>query len=846
MRSSLLKAGTALAAAATLALGFTAPAGALAPAVTVSANVSGTDLIINEAYLSGGSAGAAFKNKFIELYNPTSQAITLDGNYSIAYRSATGTSNPGNFQLTGTVPAKGYFVIKGGTNGTNGADLPNVGATTGINPSGTNGTLVLTRSASAISLPTGSITNNAQVVDLLGYGTSNTFETVAAQSPSSTTDVKSVNRTNFVDTDHNANDFVLSPTITPGTANAGTTGGETPGGDTEAPLKTIAEIQGTGTTTPLPASDVRTRGIVTAVYPTGGFNGYYLQTPGTGGDSLPAASEGIFVYSSATVDEVQIGDYVEVTGEPAEYFNLTQLKVSAGGVKQLTEPAEAIKPLTIAWPTTDAERERVEGMVFDPQGEYTVADNYSLNQYAEIGLAFGTSDLVDGATTLVQPTDVEAPGSAAAADLAVENYQRSVTLDDGATTNFLSNANKSIALPYLTEEAPIRVGAPVQFATDVILDYRNSTWKFQPLTQLTASNAASVQPATFTNTRTAAPDEVGGNVKIASFNVLNYFTTTGDQLTGCTYYRDRAGNPITVSGGCLARGAANAENLQRQQDKIVAAINGLDADVVSLEEIENSAAFGKDRDEALATLVAALNADRPGTWDYVRSPEALPASEDVIRTAFIFKPSVVKTVDESVILDDPAFSNARQPLAQAFQKVGGNSKTRFLAVVNHFKSKGSAPSTGENADNGQGGWSAARVAQAEALVKFADSLKLERNTDKVFLTGDFNSYTQEDAMQVLYEAGYINQNAKTGDYTYLFDGLVGSLDHILASPAANQLVTGVDIWNINADEPIALEYSRYNYNATNFYAPTPYRASDHDPVIVGFEVTKNSPKPVRP
>ena len=50
-------------------------------------------------------------------------------------------------------------------------------------------------------------------------------------------------------------------------------------------------------------------------------------------------------------------------------------------------------------------------------------------------------------------------------------------------------------------------------------------------------------------------------------------------------------------------------------------------------------------------------------------------------------------------------------------------------------------------------------------------------------------------------------------------------------------MTGADIWNINADESIALEYSRYNYHGTLFYDETPYRSSDHDPVVVGLEST---------
>ena len=45
---------------------------------------------------------------------------------------------------------------------------------------------------------------------------------------------------------------------------------------------TIAEIQGTGDTSPLVGDPVITQGVVTAAYPTGGFFGYVLQTDGTG------------------------------------------------------------------------------------------------------------------------------------------------------------------------------------------------------------------------------------------------------------------------------------------------------------------------------------------------------------------------------------------------------------------------------------------------------------------------------------------------------------------------------------------------------------------------------------
>ena len=158
-------------------------------------------------------------------------------------------------------------------------------------------------------------------------------------------------------------------------------------------------------------------------------------------------------------------------------------------------------------------------------------------------------------------------------------------------------------------------------------------------------------------------------------------------------------NTCTGPDGELGpRGAAEDEDLARQQAKIVSAINGLGADVVSLEEIENSAKFGEDRDAAVGTLVDALNAQAgAGTWEFVPTPPTAgdQADEDVIRTAFIYRTAKVEPVGDSVIDDVPVFDVARDPLAQAFEPVGGSTYSRFMVIVNHFKSKGSGPDDGD-------------------------------------------------------------------------------------------------------------------------------------------------------
>ena len=622
-----------------------------------------------------------------------------------------------------------------------------------------------------------------------------------------------------------------------GTVNAGQTfaGLTGPGGEDPGPVvpATIDEIQGVGDASPLLGDTVETTGIVTAAYPTGGYNGYFIQTQGSGAiDGTHVASDAVYVYSPSTVALVGIGDLVEVTGKVEEFNGLTEVSVSS--VENMTvldaNPTVGVTPAAIAVPATAAAREVLEGMLLQPQGDYTVSNNYTTNQYAEVGLAVGT-------TPLITPTEIARPGTPAYTAAVADNAARAVTLDDGASINFLAGASMDIPLPYLTTDT-ISVGAPVTFTSPVVFDYRNDTWKLQPTSQLTVANAATVQPVEFEVVRDPEPEDVGGDISIASFNVLNYFTTTGDELTGCVYYLDRDDNPITVDEGCLARGAANDASLARQEVKIVNAINTLGADVVTLLEIENSAALGKPRDEALSNLVDALNDDLDADeWAFVPSPAAVPSDEDVIRNAFIYRTAAVELVGGStILLDSPAFGNAREPLAQAFKPVGAPASATFVTIANHFKSKGSG--TGPDADmgDGQGASNASRVAQATALVTFADQQADLAGTEQVFLAGDFNSYTQEDPMQVFYAAGYVDLGATTGEYSYSFSGQSGSLDHILASSAASTVVTDVDIWNINSGEALALEYSRYNYNATLFYDESVFRSSDHDPVIAGLDL----------
>ena len=472
------------------------------------------------------------------------------------------------------------------------------------------------------------------------------------------------------------------------------------------------------------------------------------------------------------------------------------------------------------------------------------------NRYGEVGLAAG-------AGVLRQPTDVARPGSSEAEAVAADNLARGVILDDGGSLDYAARANKGagallngdLTPAYVSLDKPVVVGGTASLSGAFVLDYGNNAWKLNPVSFLAGDGKTQGQ-ASFTNPRTAAPASVGGDLSVGSFNVLNYFTTLGSSDASCQPYTDRAGVGTNVRGGCDLRGAWGAADLARQQSKIVSAINTLDASVVGLMEIENSAkSTPSTPDKAVSTLVAALNAAAGSEkWAYVPASAQLPdaSQQDVIRNAIIYQPARVAPVGDALALgtqsgSGQAFDNAREPIAQKFAPAGGGEP--FLFVVNHFKSKGSSGASGSQADqkDGQGAWNPARVAQATALRDWVSSITT--TGEAAVLVGDFNSYTQEDPLKVLYDAGYTDAESalKVGRSTYSFDGLSGSLDHVLLNAAAGKRVTGGDVWNINSGESVALEYSRYNNHGTLFWQDGPYRSSDHDPLKVGLSARKSAP-----
>ena len=71
--------------------------------------------------------------------------------------------------------------------------------------------------------------------------------------------------------------------------------------------------------------------------------------------------------------------------------------------------------------------------------------------------------------------------------------------------------------PGSTPERSIRVGAPATFTRPVILDYRNSAWKLQPTTQLTAGKYGYYDPRRLHRLVAELSRERGEDIDLACF-----------------------------------------------------------------------------------------------------------------------------------------------------------------------------------------------------------------------------------------------------------------------------------------------------------------------------------------
>ncbi len=587
------------------------------------------------------------------------------------------------------------------------------------------------------------------------------------------------------------------------------------------PYTLISAIQGSGASTPFYGVPVTTEGIVVGDFQDTNEYGFYLQDLQSAVDGDLSTSDGIFVYYTGT--DVKVGDHIRISGTATEYYDLTEITDITNfwtcAIKQsLPDPGVVSLPVT----SLD-DFEAFEGMRVTFPQDLVIAEYFNFDRYGEIVLT------TERFLTFTAEYEPDVAGFAASNE---EYRLNSIRLDDGLSAQNPDPAMHPNGLEFTLSN--LFRGGDLLTNFTAVVDYAYGEYEFLPTEGADYTNA---------NPRPASPEILEGDVKIASLNVYNYFTTIDDGVDICG-----------PSGTLECRGADDLEELARQRAKIVAALAGIDADIVGLMEIENDRP-GVDPDYAAADLVNGLNdLMGAGTYNYIATGAI---GTDAIKVALIYKTASVTPLGDHAILDtsvDARFFDTynRPVLAQSFTV---NDVNEVVTVaVNHLKSKGSSCESIGDPDNsdGQGNCNLTRLAAAQAEVDWLATDPTGAGVNNYVIIGDLNSYDKEDPVDAIKDGSddtpgtdddfvdMIYEVIGEGAYSYLFDGRVGYLDYAMVNKALEPYVQDVEIWHINADEPDLIDYdTSYKADAQDaIYAPDPYRSSDHDPIILTLRFNK--------
>lgn len=603
----------------------------------------------------------------------------------------------------------------------------------------------------------------------------------------------------------------------------------------------IHSIQGTGPQAQLRHAQVEA--VVTASFQRKDqLRGFFIQEEDRDADPNPKSSEGIFIYCGACKQEVLPGDLVRVQGPVTDYYGMTQINISKRGKLEVVDhghplpsPASLTFPLPIKSRTrqgAEAERnallESKEGMRVQIKQAMTLANIYHLPRYGEITLS--SLDLPR------QYGDQERPSKAGFLRHQIQGLATQIRWDDdnnrqNATTPSRSKKqDKPLTHPLsqgYSNTRWLRAGDKVSNLSGV-LHWSYAGHRGTDAWRIRSPKKARIQIQQ-SNPRAPAP-KVEGSLKIASFNVLNFFSTLDTPNAKCGPSQNQ---------GC--RGAHSTAERNKQAEKIVAALCALDADIVGLIEIENNASASLD------LLVSALNHRCPK----YRAVQSGVLGSDAIKVGLIYRPDRVETQSAPQAVIERAFTaprgqrrqKNRPALYQVF--VDLSSRQSLGLVVNHLKSKGSRCGAGDDdQERGQGNCNLSRTIAARTLARWLDE---HARGQKLLILGDLNAYRFEDPLIALRKHGYVDlvDRHQPEAYTYRYEAEVGTLDYALANAALAPHVKSAAVWHINTDESSLLDYNddrldpgeksyERKSSARPLFLPNEFRASDHDPIVVGI------------
>ena len=654
----------------------------------------------------------------------------------------------------------------------------------------------------------------------------------------------------------------------------------------------IYDIQGDGQYSPLTSSSypyesaeaVMVKGVVTARLDK--KKGFFIQE--VEGDGSAATSDGIFVSLGAVAPaEIVPGKLVCLEGKVKENYKQTEI---VGNPDNLAITGDAELPAVIALVINDGETladalERHEGMKIklDSGSDMKVTSAYGYDGH-------GNTMSLSHKAPLFKATQVHPAGSEEAAALALANAKNKLVIETG-----LSAPNGHIAYfpTFNAETGYMRIGDQLNNIEGMV-NYSYDAYRLYATNEIVAGDFIRE------NDRAGAPEiATKGDIRVASFNVLNLFTSDseigGPLNPTCADQAD-----ADASRGC-GRGAHTLDEYLLQRTKIVNALIDMDADIVGLMEVENN---GFSESSSIQYLLNSINSELPAidAYQFIEAADADKyegefIGSDAITVGILYRPNKVKPAGDAFVIatpeqhagegvatrgegDDvetsPAYNKyQRHSLGQTFTI----HDEKLTIVVNHLKSKGSGCledwlefSESKDPADLQGKCNEFRVSAAKAI---GDSVKDVEGD--LLVIGDLNAYGMEDPVRVLtdYDAatstrdvvtaswttlngevyeqegsviekgyGLINLNTQAHGaetYSYSYGGELGNLDHALANTSAAARMVAIQDWHINSVESSLFEYSN-KYTGDLVKSENVFRSSDHDPVIVALSY----PAPVDP
>ena len=595
----------------------------------------------------------------------------------------------------------------------------------------------------------------------------------------------------------------------------------------------ISAIQGSGARSPFEGQVVTTRGVVTGVRTAG----YFIQTPDDEAAHEVTNSRGIYVYTGgAPAANIIPGTLLAVTGTVLEYVPsadpnqppLTEITNPTSVILGSGHPLPAPELLTTSYPSAQGpidQLERLEGMrVTVPSLTVNAPTGGSINETQATGSTNGVFHAVvtgvprsyrEPGIQLPDPLPAGSPADIPRWDTNPELLAVSSGAIGAERLNLASNCRV------------LNVTGPLDYT------FRRYTLYPEVTPQVECDGNDAPKPAA-----TPLSDEIN----VATYNLQRFFDDNNDPSIG---------EPVLTSAA-----------YQKRLNKASLAVRHYlhTPDIIGVVEVENI--------DVLTTLANRINADAvTGGQPDPQYVAYLMEGNDVggIDVGFLVKTAEVAAGKPRVAVQQvsqhgknttwtepgggTSLLNDRPPLLlDAVVHFADGRQFPLTSIVVHNRSLNS------NEEDSAAGQRvrAKRQTQADFLADLLQARQTANPAENLLVMGDFNTFEFNDgyvdAMGTI--TGQPAKDSETvvpGDgadrvnpdyqaltwllppessYSYTYDGVVQSLDHVLANNAllTSSALEGLRVSHarINADFP---ETARSDGN-------TPTRLSDHDPTLV--------------